>query len=185
MSERQGQGPNYDPQTTEITDEQKTVFAETLKNLAPYEGQAIDELGVYQTIYERPDGYLSIYIPAGPDCGVVEDVYDNAVRAVVRIEEQTPDNHTIVTSKQYVLELETNEARYAEDVSVFDTRTDQQIANPMQSRALGGPDLAALREGYKLQQQAVNPIFSQERFREICEVLDELDPGSRVAFSRG
>lgn len=159
----------------EISDDEKRALINRARQLAPYNGQRVDNFGAYATNFDQKHGgYTSIYIPSMAGLESEDEMIDDAVRIIERVIVEENENVTIIRNKSYKIHEASLEATYGEAIKVFDTETGKPIRSEIEQ------DLSAVVEAYDLEQKhGPSPVFTHDRLREVNELLDSLDPSER------
>lgn len=150
------------------------AVVEKVKQLAPYEGQAVDWLGSFVTNYIYDDDIVSIYIPGLHGTVHEGDLYDDTIR----VARQTPlgleNDHYLFSVKSYLIRLEYLEAEYLEDVVVYERATGRKITG------VSGVDIEHAKKTVELQTlSGAQSSLSSQRLDELNSLLDSLNPSTK------
>lgn len=163
--------PIPSPDQQEISSDDIRVFAEKVRQVAPYIDQPVDDFGSYVTNFAFDnDDYVSIYVPVVADFAGEDALIDDAVRVLVRMENPLGDGRSIVTTKNYIVHELDGEADYSETTRIHDTETGVRLDR------LATASLEDVMSLYSTNQQLGATIFTRERFVEVMGILNTLKP---------
>ena len=161
----------------EIGYAEKCAFVAKAQQIAPYEGQRVDSIGLYETKFEYGNGHVAIDMPVLIDrIGQETDDFTLSDGVAVAVCEGSPidERYVLVKTRQYIVHLRKMTAEYSETGRVYDSHT-----NDWQRPAFSEYGAESAIRSYDDEEKLGLHTFSRERFHEVSDILDQLRPEDR------